>query len=265
MTMHVKGEGLKFPDGTEQTTAAAGGTGDGTGGSGVYTKSETDTLLNTKANVGVSYTKAESDTKINGKADIGVSYTKAETETRLVTKADVANSYTKAQIDSANATQNTKINANTAKVSNATHTGDVTGSTTLTIGTGKVTEAKLASNSVTADKIAANAVGASEIAANAVGASELNVSGNGNTSQYLRADGDGTFTWATPPLTPPQSTAYGAVGTYAVLSDGDSYSNGAIVTNPYGVGPGTWRIMGCTGLSYRDEDPACRYLIVRIS
>ena len=90
MTMHVKGEGLKFPDGTEQTTAAIGGTGDGTGGSGTYTKDETDALLNTKSNVGVSYTKAEADNEINSKADIGVSYTKAETEARLVTKADVA-------------------------------------------------------------------------------------------------------------------------------------------------------------------------------
>ena len=90
MTMHVKGEGLKFPDGTIQTTAAAGSTGDGTGGSGVYTKDETDTLLATKANVGVSYTKAEADIIVDEKADIGVSYTKAETEVRLTTKADVA-------------------------------------------------------------------------------------------------------------------------------------------------------------------------------
>ena len=90
MTMHVKGEGLKFPDGTEQTTAAVGGSGDDTGGSGVYTKDETDVLLNTKANVGVSYTKAEADIEIDTKADIGVSYTKVETETRLATKADIA-------------------------------------------------------------------------------------------------------------------------------------------------------------------------------
>lgn len=72
---------------------------------------------------------------------------------------------------------------------------------TSEIANSAVTNAKLGTDSVTAAKIAANAVGASEIAANAVGASELNVSGNGNTSQYLRADGDGTFTWATPPGT----------------------------------------------------------------
>jgi len=37
-----------------------------------------------------------------------------------------------------------------------------------------------------------------QIAANVVGANELNVVGNGTTAQYLRSDGDGTFTWATP-------------------------------------------------------------------
>jgi hypothetical protein len=55
--------------------------------------------------------------------------------------------------------------------------------------------------------LAANSVGASEIAANAVGASELNVSGNGTSSQFLRSDGDGTFTWATPTDT---NTTYSA-------------------------------------------------------
>ena len=38
-----------------------------------------------------------------------------------------------------------------------------------------------------------------QINANVVGANELNVVGNGTTSQYLRSDGDGTFSWATPP------------------------------------------------------------------
>ena len=36
------------------------------------------------------------------------------------------------------------------------------------------------------------------IASNVVGASELNVSGNGTTSQFLRSDGDGSFSWVTP-------------------------------------------------------------------
>ena len=59
----------------------------------------------------------------------------------------------------------------TNTIGNATHTGEVTGSGALTI------------------------------AADVVDAGNLKVTGNGNTSQYLRSDGDGTFTWATPPNT----------------------------------------------------------------
>ena len=62
---------------------------------------------------------------------------------------------------------NTEIAANTAKVTNATHTGDVTGATALTI----------ANNVVDADR--------------------LNVSGDGTAGQYLASDGDGSFTWTT--------------------------------------------------------------------
>ena len=50
-------------------------------------------------------------------------------------------------------------------------------------------------------------VNASTITDNSVGAAELNVSGNGTTSQFLRSDGDGTFTWATPTDT---NTTYSA-------------------------------------------------------
>ena len=195
MTMHVKGEGLKFPDGTEQTTAGVGGSGDGTGGSGVYTKDETDTLLDTKANVGVSYTKAEVDVKMETKADIGVSYTKAEAETRLATKADVADSYTKAQIDSVNATQDTKINANTSKVSNATHTGDVTGSTTLTIGNNKVTPAK------------------------------INVSGNGANNQMLCSSGNGAMKWVNQPVAGGNGLGEGQTWQSPSRAAGTSYRN----------------------------------------
>jgi len=41
-------------------------------------------------------------------------------------------------------------------------------------------------------------VDAATITDNSVGAAELNVTGNGTTAQFLRSDGDGTFTWATP-------------------------------------------------------------------
>ena len=37
-----------------------------------------------------------------------------------------------------------------------------------------------------------------DVTDNTIGADELNVSGDGTTSQFLRSDGDGTFSWATP-------------------------------------------------------------------
>ncbi len=63
---------------------------------------------------------------------------------------------------------NNAIAANTAKTTNATHTGEVTGSGALTV------------------------------ASNVIDADNLKVTGNGTTSQFLRSDGDGTFSWATP-------------------------------------------------------------------
>jgi len=37
-----------------------------------------------------------------------------------------------------------------------------------------------------------------DVTDNTIGAAELNVSGNGSTTQFLRSDGDGTFSWAVP-------------------------------------------------------------------
>ena len=53
---------------------------------------------------------------------------------------------------------NSEIAANTAKVTNATHTGDVTGATSLTIASGAVTTAKIADDAVTAAKLANTSV-----------------------------------------------------------------------------------------------------------
>ena len=55
-----------------------------------------------------------------------------------------------AELDSENASQDALIATNTAKTSNATHTGDVTGSTVLTIATGAVGAEEWASTAVTA-------------------------------------------------------------------------------------------------------------------
>ena len=72
-------------------------------------------------------------------ADGGV--TTAKLADDAVTDAKLANSI------------NSAIAANTAKTSNATHTGDVTGSTSLTIASGAVTTAKIADEAVTLAKL----------------------------------------------------------------------------------------------------------------
>jgi len=61
-----------------------------------------------------------------------------------------------------------------------------------------------------------------EIAANSIGATELNVTGNGTTTQFLRSDGDGSFTWAVPVDT---NTTYSA-GSGITLT-GTTFSNAA--------------------------------------
>ena len=63
---------------------------------------------------------------------------------------------------------NTAISANTAKTSNATHTGEVTGSVALTISNDAVTTVKIADNNVTTAKIAADAITGAKIADDAI-------------------------------------------------------------------------------------------------
>jgi len=65
-------------------------------------------------------------------------------------------------------------------------------------GTGASTASAARTNLGLGSLATLNSVAAGQIDANAINASELNVSGNGTTSQFLRSDGDGTFTWATP-------------------------------------------------------------------
>lgn len=62
-----------------------------------------------------------------------------------------------------------------------------------------VTGTKLASGAIDhPSKFGTGVVSHAAIDSSAVRAEELAVTGNGTTSQFLRSDGDGTFTWATP-------------------------------------------------------------------
>ena len=73
-----------------------------------------------------------------------------------ITIADIADDAVTA--DKLANTINTAIAANTAKVTNATHTGDVTGSGALTIAADAITGAKIADDAVESEHIAAGAV-----------------------------------------------------------------------------------------------------------
>ena len=72
-----------------------------------------------------------------------------------------------------------QITANTAKVTNATHTGEVTGDTALTIATGAVTNTKLGASAVTNDKIANATI---------VASTKLTATGTKDATTFLRGD-----------------------------------------------------------------------------
>ena len=92
-------------------------------------------------------------------ADGGV--TTAKLADDAVTDAKLANSI------------NSAIAANTAKSTNATHTGDVTGSGSLTIANNAVTTAKIADDAVTNAKLADGSVQTSTLADTAVSTSKI--------------------------------------------------------------------------------------------
>ena len=97
-------------------------------------------------------------------ADIAENTNLYYTEARVAANSAVAANTAKTGITTAQAGE---ITANNAKVTNATHTGDVTGDGVLTI------------------------------ANNVVNATKLDVTGDGTAGQLLQSDGDGSMTWVT--------------------------------------------------------------------
>ena len=67
--------------------------------SDVYTKTQTDSLLSAKADASDVYTKTQTDTLLSAKADASDVYTKTQTDTLLDAKANASDVYTKNQVD----------------------------------------------------------------------------------------------------------------------------------------------------------------------
>ena len=94
-----------------------------------YTKTEIDTQQNAqdveiakKANTADTYTKTQTDTLLDSKANVGDSYTKAETynnteiDSKLFEKADKTTTYTKDEVDASQDAQDVNISGNTSAI-----------------------------------------------------------------------------------------------------------------------------------------------------
>jgi len=96
---------------------------------------------------------------------------------------------------------NTAIAANTAKTSNATHTGDVTGATALTIAADAVTGAKIADNAIDSEHYTDGSIDTAHIGDDQVTADKLANSINteiaANTAKTSNATHSGEVTGAT--------------------------------------------------------------------
>ena len=149
----------------------------------------------------------------------------------------------------------TDVAANTAKVTNATHTGEVTGATALTIADDVVDEANLkVDNSPTNDYVLtakSSAAGGLTWAAAASGTPEgtaILSTGETGTAKFLRVDGDNSCSWQVPPDT---NTTYSVV---------DSSADGLAPQLPGSHGgkflkaDGTWEVPPDTNTTYTVGD-----------
>ena len=100
-------------------------------------------------------------------------------------------------------------NATTISTFGATLVDDANASaarTTLGLGSvatlSSIATANIDDNAIENAKMADDSVGADELIDNSVGAAAINISGNGTSGQYVGSDGDGSFSYITPPVAP---------------------------------------------------------------
>ena len=154
------------------------------------------------------------------------------TEAKVSANTSVVANTAKVGITSGQASE---ITANTAKVTNADHTGEVTGSTGLTITDGVVTNAKMAANSIDSDQYVDGSIDTIHIADNQVTHDKLEARYT-QTAASVTTSGATTIDWS-------------AAGTFPVTMGGahtlnfSNYKTGQVVdliiNGPYAVTLGT--------------------------
>ena len=144
---------------------------------------------------------------------------------------------------------NTAIAANTAKVTNATHTGDVTGSGALTIANDAVDSQHYAAASIDNEHLADNAVDTEEIADNAITLAKMAGGTDGNIISFdangdpvaIATGSDGQVLTSAGANAQPAFEALPASGATELddLSDCNNHGNQSV-----GVGAGTMALAG---------------------
>ena len=121
---------------------------------------------------------------------------------------------------------NTAIAANTAKTSNATHTGDVTGATALTIAADAVTGAKIADDSIDSEHIVDGSIDTAHIGDDQVTAAKLANSINTDIATGVTAN-----TTANAALPKSGGAMTGAITTNSTFDGVDIATRDAVLTS----------------------------------
>jgi hypothetical protein len=194
------------------------------------TLTRTTVLSSSNSNAAVSFTSGTKDVfmtypatksinKDTGKADIdalGINATQVSGFTigkSVPSNAVFTDTNTTYSVGDGGLTQNNFTNADHTKLDGIEASADVTDTANVVAALTAGTNITIAANGTIAStasggtsythpnhsgEVTSTGDGATVISSNVVDADNLKVTGNGSSTQFLRSDGDGTFTWATP-------------------------------------------------------------------